>query len=169
MSGATCSDLVRYVQWVEEFASVCHPGEGRNYFADCEWVTCDCLWGSLSAPVPDNEVVACFEQGMKVERISKGAQQFTYALMQTCRARTLFLSQPCGECDQYRAERSECQDPGVADDQNATNSTNGTTLGQVSVGKKQGKSSASVGPRPLHGAALFLGSLGFILLLLRDP
>lgn len=160
-TGASCSDLERYVQWLEEFAKVCRPEEGGDLviFENCDWVNCECLWGSLSAPVPDNEVVPCFEQGMKVERISTYAQQFSYALMQTCRARTLELSKPCGECDQYRKAREECLD--LTEEElrlrngtlNATNSTNGS-----GVTTKRAKSSGAAPRRAAAGGFFLLHS-----------
>ena len=56
-----------------------------------------------------SEVYACFEQGIKQEAFSKTTQAFVLSLLQTCRGKTQYLAQPCGECDMYKDIRSVCQ------------------------------------------------------------
>jgi len=79
-----------------------------NWFDNCDWVTCECVNLALSVPVPNSEVAQCFEQGMKLQKVTREHQQFTFALMQTCFGRTEELGKPCGTCDKFRSERIEC-------------------------------------------------------------
>jgi len=113
-----CSQMKKFTRWVDDFMNMCEdtayegtPRHGQkplDWFADCEWVTCECLWQSLKVPVATNEVTACYEQGMKDGKITKEHQQFTLAILEKCRRRTEVLSEPCAVCDQYSAERPEC-------------------------------------------------------------
>lgn len=114
---ASCSELDKFERWVDDFMSFCEKGayEGTpqdgqkvDWFADCDWVTCECLWQSLKVPVPTDEVTECYETGMRSGRISLEHQQFTLAILEKCRMRTEVLSAPCAVCDQYSAERPEC-------------------------------------------------------------
>jgi len=111
-SNVQCSDLERFVRWFDEFMNGCATGPDMNWFETCSWVKCPCLQKALLAPVPNEEVQPCYEQGMGLMPpvITPVHQQFTLALMQTCQARTDELSAPCGVCDRYRDERVECRE-----------------------------------------------------------
>lgn len=65
-----CSDLDRFVYWINEMKTACST-ETRSYkqmdwFASCDWVTCECLYQALKVPVPVGEVTDCYQEGMKV-------------------------------------------------------------------------------------------------------
>eukprot|EP00403_Amphidinium_massartii_P005224 CAMPEP_0178381064 /NCGR_PEP_ID=MMETSP0689_2-20121128/5789_1 /TAXON_ID=160604 /ORGANISM="Amphidinium massartii, Strain CS-259" /LENGTH=143 /DNA_ID=CAMNT_0020001233 /DNA_START=9 /DNA_END=440 /DNA_ORIENTATION=+ len=114
-AGATtagCSNFNAYLNWVEDWREQCRLSTDGNvtatYDASCSWVTCECLWGVLDAPVPTDELAPCFEQALQPIRVSDQAQQFVRALMHTCRGHTEALAQPCGQCDRYRQVRNEC-------------------------------------------------------------
>mmetsp|Transcript_35679 Transcript_35679/g.93317 ORF Transcript_35679/g.93317 Transcript_35679/m.93317 type:complete len:131 (+) Transcript_35679:73-465(+) len=81
---------------------------GAEWFDSCDWVSCDCLWQSLDAPVPNSEIVGCMEQGMAENKVTRAHQQFTYGLMKSCEAQTRQLAQPCGACDKYSGKRPAC-------------------------------------------------------------
>eukprot|EP00747_Dinoflagellata_sp_TGD_P166284 gnl/TRDRNA2_/TRDRNA2_188847_c0_seq1.p1 gnl/TRDRNA2_/TRDRNA2_188847_c0~~gnl/TRDRNA2_/TRDRNA2_188847_c0_seq1.p1 ORF type:complete len:274 (+),score=42.48 gnl/TRDRNA2_/TRDRNA2_188847_c0_seq1:44-823(+) len=103
-----CSDLEGYVGFVKGWSSSCKPpgtNSSSSWFASCSWVTCECLWGALLAPVANDELTPCFQQGLALERLRKDEQWFIAALMRTCRAHTDLLSKPCGRCDRYREHR----------------------------------------------------------------
>lgn len=56
----SCTNLNAYVGWIQRFEGRCtFPSVTQDdyaWFQSCDWITCECLWASLSCPVPDNEV-----------------------------------------------------------------------------------------------------------------
>mmetsp|Transcript_56692 Transcript_56692/g.124296 ORF Transcript_56692/g.124296 Transcript_56692/m.124296 type:complete len:165 (+) Transcript_56692:34-528(+) len=100
-----CSQFDQYIAWLDSFMTGCGSG---SWFDNCDWVTCECVNLALSVPVPNSEVAQCFEQGMKLQKVTREHQQFTFALMQTCYGKTEELGKPCGTCDKFRSERIEC-------------------------------------------------------------
>lgn len=107
-----CSNFGPYLQWVSTWSHVCKPelseGDSFSWFSSCDWVNCNCLWGALEAPVPNDELATCFRQALAVGSMAQDSKLFITALMRTCRGRTDFLSQPCGRCDRYREYRGNC-------------------------------------------------------------
>jgi len=95
---------------MDEFKSTCETKADMEWFESCAWVTCPCLQRALLVPVPNEEIEPCLTQGMALEppTITLRHQEFLYAMMRTCWARTEDLGQPCGPCDMYRFERIEC-------------------------------------------------------------
>jgi hypothetical protein len=106
-----CSDLPRFVRWMDEFMVTCQSSPDMQWFDSCAWVTCACLQRSLLVPVPNDEIQPCLSQGMATDppQIKLSHETFLYAMMRTCWARTDDLAQPCGRCDMYRDERAECK------------------------------------------------------------
>jgi len=106
-----CSDLPRFVRWMDEFMVTCQSAPDMQWFDSCAWVTCACLQRALLVPVPNDEIQPCLSQGMATDppQIKLSHETFLYAMMRTCWARTDDLAQPCGRCDMYRDERAECR------------------------------------------------------------
>merc|ERR1719219_3207614 len=111
-TGARCSNIDLYVGWAEQWANTCRQGLAANtsWFQSCSWVNCECLWQLPLAPVPVDEVNACFTQAREEQRLSTDVKWFVTALLRTCRSHTNELSRPCGLCDRYRGHRG-CSGP----------------------------------------------------------
>mmetsp|Transcript_17480 Transcript_17480/g.52553 ORF Transcript_17480/g.52553 Transcript_17480/m.52553 type:complete len:232 (+) Transcript_17480:114-809(+) len=107
-----CSNLDPYVTWIETWMTSCRPagasGSPSPWFASCSWVSCECLWGSLEAPVPADELAPCFQQAASLDRLSQESKWFMTALMRSCKGTREPLSAPCGQCDRYRSHRPAC-------------------------------------------------------------
>lgn len=166
-----CSELDKFAHWIDEFMKFCEKGayderspqagQPVDWFANCDWVTCECLWQSLKVPVPTDEVTMCFEQGMRLERITQEHQQFTLAILEKFRTTTELLSEPCAVCDQYAPERPQC--------------SNGTTLrtrppvagssGKLGASAPTGRPIATAGARGTRHAAGLISLRGVATLL----
>lgn len=110
VAAVQCSDMDRFVRWMEEFMKSCQTSQEMAWFESCAWVTCPCLQRALLVPVPNEEIEPCLTQGMELSPpvVTLEHEEFLYAMMRVCWARTEDLAQPCGPCDMYRIERDEC-------------------------------------------------------------
>ncbi|CAJ1383537.1 unnamed protein product [Effrenium voratum] len=102
-----CPNLQPYVQWLGRWKAACQPQNNVSWFASCSWITCECLWEALAAPVAQDELAPCFQEALVQSLLEQDVKWFVTSLLRTCRPHTDELSKPCGKCDKYR-EFNDC-------------------------------------------------------------